>query len=199
MPKIVDEAERKNEIAAAAVEAFADNGFSETTVQQIADEAGMSKGNIYLYFDSKDEVLRQVFENFRTALHDTLDRTLESSRSPTGKIEELIGGLTDLVESNRSTIKVLFDFWSHSLHDSEQNLIDYGTFYDRIESKLERLLEEGVEQGVFRSDWRKELPSMLIGFFEGQLVQWLVNPSSPPLTAIETTATEMLTESLSRS
>lgn len=197
MPKIVDETERQNEIADAAVEVFADHGFSATTVQQIADEAGMSKGNIYLYFDSKEEVLQRVFNNFRDALHETLDESVKNSRSPSEKIETLISNLISLAKSNRSTIKVLFDFWSHSLHDTDQNLIDYDTFYRRIEAKLVTLLEDGSDAGRFRSDWHEELPSMLIGFFEGQLIQWLINPSSPSLEDVGEAGTEMLMEGLS--
>lgn len=197
MPKVVDETERQNDIADAAVEVFAENGFSATTVQQIADEADMSKGNIYLYYDSKDGVLRQVFDNFRDALHATLDDSLKGSSPPPEKIEALVSNLIDLVKSNRSTIKVLFDFWSHSLHDSDRNLIDYDTFYREIESKLVALLEEGSAEGSFRSDWREELPSMLIGFFEGQLIQWLINPSSPPLEDVEAAGIEMLMDGLS--
>ncbi|MFB6226893.1 MAG: TetR/AcrR family transcriptional regulator [bacterium] len=192
MPKIVDESERKNDIADAAVKVFAQSGFSETTVQQIADQADMSKGNIYRYFDSKEEVLQQIFLNFEQAIHETLDVNLSREDDPANVIQSLITDLTTLVRSNRPTIKVLFDFWSYSLHNPDENFIDHDSFYKKIQRKLRSFLDDGASKGVFHSDWNDELPSMLIGFFEGQLIQWLVNPSSPSLSTIRNTGTQML-------
>jgi TetR/AcrR family fatty acid metabolism transcriptional regulator len=196
MPKVVDEKQRKDEIAAAAVQVFAENGFSQTSVQQVADAADVSKGSIYLYYDSKIGILDRVFQNFRSALHDAFDRTLNRSEDPLEKFDTLLTELVEIVRLNRSTIKVLFDFWSHSLHTPDQDTIDYETFYRQLEEKLVDLLEEGAQAGVIRSDWDEELPSMMIGLFEGQIVQWLVNPDSPPLENVKETGYRLIMNGL---
>jgi TetR/AcrR family fatty acid metabolism transcriptional regulator len=196
VPKVVDEAKKKSEIADAAIQVFSEHGFSETTVKQIAEEADISKGSIYLYFDSKTEILYELFQNFEEDLHENFDRVLESSDEPTKKLKTLMYDLVSLCELNRPIIAVLFDFWSHSLHSSEQSRIDFESFYERVRSKLETLLEEGAQKGVFRSDWDDEVSSLLVGFFEGQLIQWLVNPASPSLEEVKRTGYRMIMNGL---
>lgn len=196
MPKIVDERVRKDEIAEAAVQVFAENGFKETTVQQIADSADMSKGNIYIYFDSKEEVLQRVFQNFEKALHHLIDRTLESPGDAVERLKNLIDEIISLVRVNRATITVLFDFWTHSLHSEDQDLIDYESFYRSIHEKIETLLEDGIKNDVFYSESRTKLPSILIGFFEGQLIQWLINPASPPLDEVQEHGVRMILDGI---
>lgn len=196
MPKVVDESKRKEHIAQAAVRVFANHGFSETSVQQVADEADISKGSIYLYFDSKNEILDRIFQNFESDLHEIFDRNLQANRDPLDSVETLLDDLMVLLRDNRPTIKVLFDFWSYSLHASNESLIEYGPFYRDLQKKLVSLLESGSREGTFRGDWNPELPSILIGFFEGQIVQWLVNPESPSLENIKEAAFKLLIRGL---
>lgn len=70
MPKIAaaqrDEfhAGRRSQILDAALRCWIDRGFTETPVEAIAREAGLGKGTLYLYFQSKDAMLRGVFEQY---------------------------------------------------------------------------------------------------------------------------------------
>ena len=57
--------ERQRDILEAALRLFADKGFNETTVQDIAEAAGMGTGTVYLYFPSKEHVLHGLHERFR--------------------------------------------------------------------------------------------------------------------------------------
>lgn len=185
MPKVVDEKERRNEIADAAVRVFAENGFRKTSVQEIADEADMSKGNLYFYFNSKKEILSRIFARFEEVLHETIGRSLESSDNPVEQLENISIDLFELFEENEPLIKVIFDFWSYSLHTSGQNIIDFDSFYNRIQEKLDTVLDRGREQGIFRDDIKEKFSSVLVGYLEGRLVQWQINPSSPPLGSFE--------------
>lgn len=196
MAKIVDETQRQNEIADAAVRVFAENGFSGTPVKRIAEEADIAPGSIYRYFDSKSDILYHVFMNFQESVHDLFDRVISSSDDPVTKIKTLFYDLSAMVHMSRPTVKVLFDFWSQSLHNSSENDIDYSSFYQRLREKVGILLDEGVREGVIRPDWEEELPSILIGFFEGQLIQWLVDPSGPPMDDIKDTAFNVVMDGL---
>lgn len=59
---LVVEENKKLKILLAATHLFAEKGFFVTSVQEIAEYAGISKGSIYLYFKSKDEILLSIFE-----------------------------------------------------------------------------------------------------------------------------------------
>ncbi len=56
------EAERRQRILEAAERAFVGNGFHATTMQHVADEAGMSAGNLYRYFPSKEAIVEGLCE-----------------------------------------------------------------------------------------------------------------------------------------
>ena len=64
MPKIVDKELMKKSIINAALNAFLNYGFNKTTMDQIAKEANIAKGTLYLYFKSKDVLISSI-----TALH----------------------------------------------------------------------------------------------------------------------------------
>lgn len=57
--------ERRKDILDAALRLFAERGFNETSVSDIAAEAGMATGTVYLYFPSKEDVLQGLHERFR--------------------------------------------------------------------------------------------------------------------------------------
>jgi AcrR family transcriptional regulator len=195
----VDETERRNAIADAAVAVFSENGYAESTVQQIADEANISKGSIYQYYESKSEILYEIFQTFETALHETFDRQLDTDESAPDKLRNLLDDLAALVELNRATIAVLFDFWSTSLHSDPETRIDFNSFYTRLQDKLVRLLETEQSGGPIRTDLDDSVTSILIGFFEGQLVQWLINPSGPPIDQVRKTSYELIMNGLLKS
>ena len=54
---------RKNQILNTSLKLFAHNGFHNTSIDQIAQETGISKGLVYNYFKSKEELLEEVFKN----------------------------------------------------------------------------------------------------------------------------------------
>jgi len=65
--------ERREEILNISLELFAKNGISETTMQDIANEVGISKGLIYNYFSGKEELLDEIVKSFVAELYDYFD------------------------------------------------------------------------------------------------------------------------------
>ena len=55
--------DRPQEITAAAFEAFAENGYAKTRVEEVARRAGVSKGLLYLYFKTKEELFKAVIKS----------------------------------------------------------------------------------------------------------------------------------------
>jgi AcrR family transcriptional regulator len=70
-------AERRRDMIDAAVKLFSDRGYQETTVQDIAAEAGVATGSVYIYFASKDALLNAVNERFYEGLIDRVSEIAE--------------------------------------------------------------------------------------------------------------------------
>src|SRR5436305_1350074 len=63
-PRKVDPDARRADILAAAVRVFARKGFAASRIDDVAAEAGIAKGSVYLAFDSRDALLRAAFDEF---------------------------------------------------------------------------------------------------------------------------------------
>ncbi|WP_170601135.1 TetR/AcrR family transcriptional regulator [Ruegeria arenilitoris] len=89
MPKIVDREEMQGRILDAAMACFLDQGYHATKMQDVAHQAGMAKGTLYLYFQSKEALLlallQRYFEDIRARISDipapqTLDQFMTGLR-----------------------------------------------------------------------------------------------------------------------
>lgn len=94
---------RKAELIAAAMELFANNGFGGTSISSIAKKAGVSKGLVYNYFESKEELVKEiVMEGIREIMKEMdFDFTQKMTR-------EL---MIDLLDKNLNLIQKNSDYW----------------------------------------------------------------------------------------
>ncbi len=99
--------QRRAEILAAATRAFAKNGYHRTTTRDIADEAGISEGTIYNYFNSKDDLLFGIVQHLKEAIN--LDLALQQARGddPHLAIEALFERRQQLLMENIDSFKTI--------------------------------------------------------------------------------------------
>lgn len=81
---------RREELLDIAGRLFAERGFRNTTVRDIADAAGILSGSLYHHFDSKEAMVDELLENFQSRLFVTYDEIVASDRSPRAKVEAVV-------------------------------------------------------------------------------------------------------------
>ncbi|MCM3586676.1 TetR/AcrR family transcriptional regulator [Mesobacillus maritimus] len=113
---------KKQLIMQKAVELFAEQGFEATSVQQITDRCGISKGAFYLSFKSKDELILALIDQFMT---------------------EIITDIDSIVKSNKSKDELLFDFFYINLSLFEK-YSDYAKTF--MQEQLHLIKEEFIEK-----------------------------------------------------
>lgn len=84
-------AERPSEIVAAAMAVFAEKGFAAARLEEIAARAGVSKGAVYLYFETKEDIFRAVVE---TAIAPNLGAVKQMAAAHPGPFADLLRGVT---------------------------------------------------------------------------------------------------------
>lgn len=147
MPKIVDRAARRAELASAAASAFAERGVADTTISDIVKAAGVAQGTFYLYFDSKADVLVAVVDQIADAMLVAIEAAV--SKPGATAVEKLLG-LRDVLtgfDADRTALE-LADF----IHRSENRAL-----HDRLTEHLatrmvalvEAIITQGVAEGVF--------------------------------------------------
>lgn len=97
MAKIVDREKKKRQILKAAVKVFARKGATDTKMQDIADEAGVAKGTLYLYFKNKNSILKNIFNDNPYSNTEHWEKIFKSDISPEEKLRKVCVSLIELV------------------------------------------------------------------------------------------------------
>ncbi|WP_018988005.1 TetR/AcrR family transcriptional regulator [Aromatoleum toluclasticum] len=152
---------RPQELTAAALSLFVEKGFAATRLDDIAERAGVSKGTLYLYFDSKDALFKAVIkEGIVSALHagealfDEYDDPLELLRTILLGWWERIGN-TELGGIPKLMMSEARNFPDVALY-YQQEVLQRGT------ALLRKAVTLGIERGVFRQVDADAICSVLI-------------------------------------
>lgn len=154
--------DRPGEIVDAAFAAFAENGYAATRVEEVAKRAGVSKGLMYLYFKTKEELFKAVVKNIVVRRVDALIAGLEETELSS---EEFLRGplLEFMKQVPGSPITVVIRLLL-SEGPRHPDLVDY--YFDNVVNRgLEAItgfVERGVERGEFRSTAIDELPQIVL-------------------------------------
>lgn len=147
MPK-KDSRNTKMKIVNAAWELFYKNGYDSTTVEDVVDESGTSRGSFYHYFNSKEELLGTLSSLFDSK-YEELQEALPEEMSGFEKLMYLNKELFIMIE-NRIPIDLLAKLYSSQLTlKGDRTLLDHNRIYYKL---LRRIVIESQEKGEFRSD-----------------------------------------------
>jgi len=100
--------QRRREILAAAADLFSRGGYHGVTMDAIAQRARVSKGNLYWYFGSKQEMFQLLFEDIVQTLVGPLVDIMESEWSPRQKLRALASACLDAAEANPEAVRLLW-------------------------------------------------------------------------------------------
>ena len=145
-----DSSDRRQELMATAGRVFAQKGVGNTTMRDIADEAGILSGSLYHHFRSKDTLLEGVLRRGLDDLTVRYEAVRDADLDPWVAVIELISvGLQFVVDEHDVTAIVQNDYTY--LHDVEGFAFveDYSARHRRI---WRDVLQRGVEAGEFRAD-----------------------------------------------
>jgi AcrR family transcriptional regulator len=146
---------RRDQILAIAASLFAERGFTNTTVRDIADAAGILSGSLYHHFDSKEAIVDELLDTFQTELWTEYDAIEASDMTPRAKLEAVVRASFDAIDHHHSEVAIFQNDAAHLVGFER-----FGYLAERNE-KFERLwtglLEAGVASGELRADLDVEL------------------------------------------
>jgi AcrR family transcriptional regulator len=153
MARSVDQAThavRRDAFVATATRLFQTQGYDETSIQDILDDLGTSRGAFYHYFDSKtallDAVVEQMVDSAMRSVEPHLD---DPERSALGKLQALFGGIAAWKTAHVELALALTRVWL-----SDQNALVRDCFRrsvaDRLTPRLTSIIAAGVSEGTFK-------------------------------------------------
>ncbi|XVQ08628.1 TetR/AcrR family transcriptional regulator [Spirillospora sp. CA-255316] len=129
----------------AAVRLFAERGFDGTSVQEVVAAAEVTKGALYHYFDSKDDLLYEIYHSLITRQLADLDRVLAAGRPPAETVRAII---TELIRSTADHIDEakVFTREMHRLDHDRMHAVraDRRRYHVRFRGLVERAQRDGV-------------------------------------------------------
>ena len=136
--------EKREQISKAALAVFAERGFHDTTVAEIAQRADVAKGTIYLYFDSKADILIDVFRRYLDEILDFVDGLLDSPMTAAEILAAFVEKQTNLLKQEPNLVRVLTRRALHGLSDGHEKTAQFNRYLlDRIAALLQRAADRG--------------------------------------------------------
>lgn len=144
------EKSRREQLLAIAAQQFAEKGFRNTTVRDIADAAGILSGSLYHHFDSKESMVDEMLIPFQDELFGQYDEILASTDDARTKLERAVRVSFAAIDQHPHEVAIF------------QNDADHLGTFERFAYLADRnaqsrqvwvtLIEEGVRSGVLRAD-----------------------------------------------
>ena len=194
MPKLKPEtlAARKAYILKAAMVCFANKGYHQTTMDDIVQEAGLSKGGLYIHFSSKKELFLALFDWFVDEFG------LFSTQAATGstvyeRLASLLAGMAATAASGtfREIGSLMTDVWAQNSRDQDINQVIM-RLYARVRQPLAQLIEEGIADRTFKPVDATALANILIAVFEGLMIQAMIDETAVDWTAVSGTLNSVI-------
>jgi AcrR family transcriptional regulator len=182
-------------LLAEATRLFARQGFDRTSVQEIVEAAGVTKGAMYHYFGSKDDLLHEIYGRVLREQTDRLEK-IATSEAPTA--ERLAAAAADVVVStieNLDDVRIFYDSLNH-LTPAKQRAVRAER--RRYHERFRGIVEEGQRAGAFRTDVPADL---VVDYFFGAIHHlgiWYRRSGSLSAADIATHYTKLLMSSLEK-
>ena len=179
--------DKRERILRAAVEVFARQGFYNTRVSEVAKAAGVADGTIYLYFESKDQLLLSLFEDRIGKLLAYLAKEIALLDSPEEKLKRIIELQLGILDGERDLAEVV----TIIVRQSNTLLREYAapTFIAYLDA-IAAVVSEGQREGVFRSDVSPHLVARAIfGALDGIALTWALG--KPEVGALKRSASQL--------
>ena len=97
---------RREELLAIAADLFAQRGFKNTTVRDIADAAGILSGSLYHHFDSKESMVDEILSSFQTELFKKYDEILGSGLDARAKVEAVVRVSFEAIDQHHAEVAI---------------------------------------------------------------------------------------------
>jgi TetR/AcrR family fatty acid metabolism transcriptional regulator len=171
--------DKRELILGAATKVFARNGYFNSKVADIAAEAGIADGTVYLYFKSKDEVLHSIFDRAMERFIGEGRRQLEGIDSPIERLRKIAELHLGRLGADRETAVVFqVELRGSIKHMQEFSAAGFAEYLDIIRETI----EDGQKRGRFRGDVGPVVAAkILYGALDEMVTNWVLSSRSYPL------------------
>lgn len=171
--------DRPKEIADAAFEAFAENGYAATRIDDVAKRAGISKGLTYLYYKTKEDLFKAVVRNIVVPRVDMLIELVDSTELSSEAF--IRGPMLDFMKKVPGSPVAIVVRLLISEGSRHPDLVDY--YYENVVARglnaIRMFIERGVERGEFRPEALDHQPHLFLAPMMMSMIWRLIFTDKP--------------------
>lgn len=160
----------KDKITEKSIQLFVKKGFTETSIQDIVDALGVTKGTFYYYFTSKEELLMNIHLGYINDMLNHQERILaDESKSCKQKLFDIVYMLISNIKTQGPAAKI---FFREMRNLSTERLSLIIPKRDQFRFNMEKIVHNGIEKGEFRSDLNPSIVTFGILGMANWSYQW---------------------------
>ncbi|MBC7898775.1 MAG: TetR/AcrR family transcriptional regulator [Saprospiraceae bacterium] len=171
--------DKREAILRAATKVFARKGYFSSKVSDIAGEAGIADGTVYLYFKSKDEILHSIFDRAMAEFISEGKKELAEISEPEAKLHRIAELHLEKLGADRDMAIVFqVELRGSTKFMREFSAAGFAEYLDIIRETI----DEGQKSGVFRKDLKPVVcAKILYGALDEMVTNWILSSKSYPL------------------
>ena len=182
MPARMPDPDRAGQILDAAFSVFARLGFGPARMEDVAAEAGLSKGALYLYFSSKDQLIDALVDRM-VELEMRQLASIDREGSASARLQNLGNDYVEALVRMEPLAGAILEMYARATHHRPVQLA-LQRYLAGFIGELAGLVAEGVAQGEFRDVDPGTVAASILGLLEGLGLLWTIDPERVPVIAV---------------
>jgi len=169
--------ERRQQIMEAALACFARKGYHKTTMDDIVAESGLSKGSLYWYFKSKDDLFVSLVRSFFLDMRQDSETILAQHATASAKLRAIAEYFIKFFQEMDPFFTVFFEFWMQSALSQDVNQW-FSELLVQYQAVIAGILQEGIASGEFKPNQAPDLALALMAVYDGLFFYAMLMPDA---------------------
>lgn len=167
--------ERRNQIIESAIKVFAREGFANTRMEDVAAESGLSKGLLYWYFKSKEDIIIAIADLLFSAEFRKMQNLSIDGQTSHDCLENFLDIFVKDLQTIIKLSPVIYEFYALAFRNKAVRHVMH-EYFQRFMMIMEPIILHGMEQGEFVSGSARQVTIAIGASFEGTLLLWSYAP-----------------------
>jgi AcrR family transcriptional regulator len=167
--------ERRNQIIESAIKVFAREGFANTRMEDVATESGLSKGLLYWYFKSKEEIIIAIADLLFSVEFRKMQNLSCEGRTSRACLEDFLDIFIKDLQAMLKLAPVIYEFYALAFRNNTVRQVMH-EYLQRFVMIIEPIIEYGMDQGELIPGDARQVTITIGSTFEGTLLLWAYAP-----------------------
>jgi AcrR family transcriptional regulator len=165
----------KEKILKAGERLFSNKGYDATSVAEICEEAGVSKGAFFHYFDSKESFFLELLNRWLTELNERIQEYVNQESDVANSVLRMSELFKDIFRESRQKFLLFMEFLRIAIRD-ERVLKELANYFQNYTNYFSQLIEEGIKNGTFKDVEPEIAARTIIAYAIGIIEQEIFEP-----------------------